>query len=540
MNRGIFWLLVAYLLTVPVQASLPAFPGAEGDGAYSLGGRAGKVLIVDRLDDPCPTKACTTEDLADPSQLIPGTLRWALMQPYPRTVVFRVSGVIELLKDEVSLDERPQKLTKDSSWVEKAQAVSIQRLGNIRIKSPYLTVAGQTAPAGGITVKNNGISILTHDVVLRYLRLRTGRQLPVFDAQQTPETLMIENGANAVIIDHCSFSWMPAEGVSIYTGELWDGSRGTATDITLSWNLLGEGLVRHADGRGHPSAASMASYEGNPSYAAQHISLHHNLLVHSQKRNGDLLVKQGQFINNLIYNWQWLPTVFAGGIQADVIGNTWKAGPITLADYDQQRGGLHVVPAAREQKIKDPEGWWEGIPGEPSLFVQDNRYLPAGELAKEKINPLCAYQRRQEPCSSKLPMIWFRPNILPINALPISIQTAAEAETLVLNQAGANQRINSQGQWVNNRDLIDQRYVSEYRAGTYLNKTFPFAESEVGGFPTPIEGEPYPDQDRDGISDRWEQQQGLNPADTRDAAKEAPNKGGYTWLELFINGVSTN
>ncbi|HPY40419.1 MAG TPA: hypothetical protein PLM98_07875, partial [Thiolinea sp.] len=133
MNRGIIWLLVAYLLATPVYADLPAFPGAEGDGAYSLGGRAGKVLIVDRLDDPCPTKACTTEDLADPNKLIPGTLRWALLQPYPRTVVFRVSGIIELIKDKIT-------------WNEKTKEVDIQRLGNIRIKSPYLTVAGQTAP----------------------------------------------------------------------------------------------------------------------------------------------------------------------------------------------------------------------------------------------------------------------------------------------------------------------------------------------------------------------------------------------------------
>lgn len=527
MKRAIFGLFVAYLLAEPIQASLPAFPGAEGDGAVSLGGRAGKVLIVERLDDPCPTKACTTEDLADPTKLVPGTLRWALLQPYPRTVVFRVSGVIELLPDK-------------ATWNDKTKQTDIQRLANIRIKSPYLTVAGQTAPAGGITIKNNGVTLLTHNVIIRYLRFRTGRQLPVFDGQQTPETFMIANNAHEVVIDHCSVSWTPAEGLSVYTGELWDGSKGTATDITISWNLLGEGLVRHTDGRGHPSSAFMSGYDGDPKYAADRLSLHHNLLVHTQKRNGDLLTQRGQFINNLIYNWQWLPTVLSGAVHADVIGNTWKAGPITLADYDQQRGGLHLVPAARNQKQKDPEGWWDGVPGEPSLYLKDNRYLPAGQAIKGSVNLLCHYAARTAACSKQLPMSWWRTKVLSPNVIPITTQAAPDAEGLVLEQAGANQRINSFGQWVKNRDPIDQRYVDEYRSGTYLNKEFPFAESEVGGFPATLEGEPYPDADKDGMSDRWEQQQGLNPADASDAAKEAPKAGGYTWLEVFINGMSLN
>lgn len=525
MNRGTIWLLLAFILTTPAYANLPAFPGAEGAGAYSLGGRGGKVLVVDRLDDPCPTQACSTEDLADPSQLIPGTLRWALMQPYPRTVVFRVSGVIELLKDQLT-------------WNEKTQQVDIQRLGNIRITSPYLTVAGQTAPAGGITIKNNGITLLTHDVILRYLRFRTGRQLPVFAGQQTPETLMLANRASAVIIDHCSFSWMPAEGVSVYTGELWDGSKGTANDLTLSWNVIGEGLVRHTDGRGHPSAAFMSGYDGDPKYAADHISLHHNLLVHSQKRNADLLTKQGQLINNLIYNWQWLPTVLAGAVNVDVIGNTWKAGPITATAYDQELGGLHLVPAAREQKQQDAGGWWDGVPGDPSLFLQDNRYLPVGESApKQPKRWLCHYQKPKQTCSSKMPIFWFRPKALDTHGVAITTQTAVEAEQRVLEQAGANQRINSRGQWVKNRDPIDQRYVDEYRTATYIGKTFPFTESEVGGFPLQVEGEPYPDKDRDGMSDHWEREQGLNPTDANDANQEAVDKEGYTWLELFINGA---
>ncbi len=512
------------VLPALAQAELPAFPEAEGDGAYSVGGRGGKVLVVDRLDDPCPTKACTTEDLADPSKLVPGTLRWALMQPYPRTVVFRVSGVVSLLQDKVA-------------WNARTQEVDISRLGNIRIKSPYLTIAGQTAPAGGITLKNNGLTILTHDVVIRYVRFRTGRQEPFFAGQQTPETLMLENGANKVIIDHCSLSWMPAEGLSVYTGTMWDGSVGTASDITISWNLIGEGLVRHKDGRGHPNAAFMSGFNGDPEYAADRITLHHNLLVHSQKRNGDLLTKRGRLVNNLIYDWQWLPTVLAGKVEADVVGNVWKPGPLTLLGYDLVRGGVHVVPAAMDIAHKDPDGWWSAISGNPSLYLHGNVYGDSAKILATNQDLLCIYRQRDAPCEKDLPPAWQRATTLPVTGRAIRVQPAEQAEEAVLALAGASQRVNGLGRWVSNRDTVDQRYACEYQTGSYARAQLPWHEKEVGGFPVPVQGEPYLDQDRDGMPDRWEQQQGLNPADPVDASQEATGQGGYTWLEVFINGM---
>ena len=503
---------------------LPAFPGAEGDGADSRGGRGGKVLIVDRLDDPCPTPACSTEDLADPTKATPGTLRWALLQDYPRTVVFSVAGVIKLQEDHVE---------------QVGGELHTKRLAAIRIKNPYLTVAGQTSPAGGITIANNGISILTHDVVLRYLRFRTGRgSREVFPDQQNPQTLMLENGAERVIVDHCSFSWMPAEGISIYNGELWDGSKGSAKDITLSWNIIGEGLVRHKDGRGHPNAAFMSGFNGDEKYAARNVTLHHNLLVHSQKRNADVLTYDARLINNLIYNWQWLPTVLAGGVKADVIGNIWKPGPLSQA-ISQGGVGIHLVPAAADLKGRDPLGWWHAVSGEPSLYLKANAFGDARSVVDEGESLLCYYRKRDAGCQNDLIKDeWFRKAAMPDPVYPVTIEATKANESSVLEQSGVSQRINNKGKWVSNRDVVDERYIMEYRDVSYPRDSFPWHESEVGGYPVPVDGAAAPDKDKDGMSDLWEMAHGLNPMDAADAHVIPPNGNGYSHLELFINGIA--
>ena len=143
---------------------LPAFPGAEGFGAYTVGGRGGRVLFVTNLADSGP-----------------GSLRAACEAEGPRIVLFRVSGLIEL---------------------ESA----------IRIRNPYITIAGQTAPGHGICLKNYGLSISTHDVVVRYIRSRPGDL-----TKKEMDALSIVDARN-VIIDHCSTSWSNDETLSV-TGD---------------------------------------------------------------------------------------------------------------------------------------------------------------------------------------------------------------------------------------------------------------------------------------------------------------------------------
>ena len=192
-NLTAFSFIIVLIITaaVPLMANTPAktpaFPGAEGFGAYTPGGRGGKVYEVTNLNDSGP-----------------GSLREAVEAEGPRIVIFRVSGTIELENRLV-------------------------------IRNPYITIAGQTAPGDGICLRNHQTSISTHDVIVRYVRFRpgdvAGRELDSFGGR----------GCENVIIDHCSASWSIDECVSFYRNN----------NITIQWCLISESLYEshHVKGR---------------------------------------------------------------------------------------------------------------------------------------------------------------------------------------------------------------------------------------------------------------------------------------------------
>jgi len=172
-----------------VISQIPAFPGAEGYGAASLGGRGGKVIEVTNLDDAGE-----------------GSLRAAIEESGPRIVVFRVAGIIEINSDIV-------------------------------IRNPYITIAGQTAPGDGVCIKyseggtaNSGITLQTHDVVIRYLRIRCGFSSAAMD-YGSPFSARAD--AYNIILDHCSTSWHPGR-----TGmTIWPTAGKSAKDITIQRHL---------------------------------------------------------------------------------------------------------------------------------------------------------------------------------------------------------------------------------------------------------------------------------------------------------------
>src|SRR5262245_34966925 len=268
----------------------PAFPGAEGFGAMAVGGRGGQVIEVTTLADAGP-----------------GSLRAAIDSSGPRVVVFRVAGTI---------------------WLD----------SRLEVMNPHLTVAGQTAPGGGITIANGSstksvMKIASHDVVLRYLRIRPG---PGGDADGIS---IEEGGAYNVIIDHCSISWAVDENVSTYRD---------AHHTTLQWSIVSEGLDCSTHSEGCHSAGMLIGSQGGHSH-----SVHHNLFAHNVERNPRVSLDGiVDVVNNLIYNPSfsggWGPShvksASGAAIPINYVGNYYKPGVDSgSAAYYVSSSGTHEI-----------------------------------------------------------------------------------------------------------------------------------------------------------------------------------------------------
>ncbi|HEY7089114.1 MAG TPA: hypothetical protein VH518_13550 [Tepidisphaeraceae bacterium] len=244
--------------------SLPAFPGAEGWGSTTPGGRGGKVIEVINLNDSGP-----------------GSLRDAVDATGPRIVVFRVSGTILLNSDLV-------------------------------IHNPNITIAGQTAPGDGICLRKYKVGIATQDVVLRYIRIRRGAE-----SRQQDDGLGLYAGrggdAHNVIVDHCTISWTCDEAVNT-----WHGTK----DATIQWCIISEAL-HDAVHPGHGFAATLGGV--NTTY---HHNLIANCPGRNPSiaGNNDFQTINLDFRNNVIFNYQ--ERVIDGKPSSiNFVGNYYKPGP---------------------------------------------------------------------------------------------------------------------------------------------------------------------------------------------------------------------
>ncbi len=281
MKTKLILLLCAILTATTTMAQdntsqVPAFPGAEGYGKYTTGGRGGKVYIVNTL-----------EDYDKGETPIEGSFRRAIEKKGARTVVFAVAGNIML--------KRKLDITKDS-----------------------ITIAGQTAPAPGICVAGHQIRIKANNVIIRYMRFRLG-DINQEESDALSSTASSTKGQfNDIIIDHCSVSWSTDECASFYGNER----------LTFQWNIVSESLRKSVHAKGNHGYGGIWGGKG--------ASYHHNLLAHHDSRNPRFdhpgvtdISGVIDFRNNVIYNWGGNSSYGGQCRTINIVNNYYKPGPAT-------------------------------------------------------------------------------------------------------------------------------------------------------------------------------------------------------------------
>ncbi|MCO6046251.1 hypothetical protein NG895_20325 [Aeoliella sp. ICT_H6.2] len=468
------------------QADIPAFPGAQGGGMYSFGGRGGKVFVVTSLEDHGP-----------------GTFREALEAGGPRTVVFNVAGIIRL--------ESP-----------------------IIVRAPYLTIDGSSAPGDGVCIAGATVEIDTHDVVIRHLRFRRGETW-VGDRNDA----LGGNPIGNIMIDHVSASWGLDENLSMYR-HMYQPPGGSkeeklpTVNITIQNSIFSEGL----DTFNHAFGSTLGGYNS---------TFHHNLWACNTGRNPSVgMIYDFNFINNVLYNWRHR-TIDGGDHRSfyTIINNYFKPGPATPTDrpiayrilkpekrrspsFNLDFGKAYVAGNIVEGNRQVSEDNWSGgvqlelgdmLPLKEQLTLKQTRsYEDPSE--EEKLQT--ATRRREEALSEIR-------SAKPYPHAYVKIQPAQEAYEYVLENAGATSP---------RRDAVDERIIEMVRTGTVTYKEgdgILTDIAQVGGYPD-YQGERYQDSDSDGLPDDWELSHGLNPEDPADAATDL-NRDGYTNIEDFLNGL---
>ena len=444
-----------------------AFPTAEGYGKYTVGGRAGRVYEVTTLEDDGP-----------------GSLREAVTAKGPRTVVFRVSGTIQLKRQ-------------------------------LSIKHPYITIAGQTAPGDGICLRGYPLHIDADQVIIRYLRVRLG------DETGTEADAISARGHKNIILDHVSASWSIDETMSIYHCD----------SITVQWCIISESLFKSSHAKGAHGFGGI--------WGGDYSSYHHNLIACHSSRNPRFEGGAGyvDFRNNVVYNWGY-NSIYGGGAlhkegrdprfmvrhtDVNIVNNYFKPGPATS-------------PGKVRQRIANPS-WANGDCGK--WVVKGNVMEGCEQVTDDNWNGGI------QP-NAELPLVMDSIHRrMPWEAMPIRQQTAKEAYEKVLEHAGASY---PKRDAVDLRVVSDVRTGTASCEGTGYRSMHTMVNPEVksgiidtqedvGGWPTLKAKRPPKDTDHDGMPDKWEKKHHLNPRDPADGALVADG-GPYTNLELYLSSLT--
>jgi hypothetical protein len=458
------------------QAEIAAFPGAEGGGKYTFGGRGGRVIVVTNLNDDGP-----------------GSFRWACEQGGSRTVVFNVAGIIHLKTPLI-------------------------------IRAPYITIAGQSAPGDGVCVAGETVWVNTHDVIVRYMRFRRGET----NVGRRDDAIG-GNPIGNIIIDHVSASWGLDENMSMYrhmyndsTGKPLEEKMGTA-NITIQNSIFSESL----DTWNHAFGSTLGG---------ENCAFVRNLWADNTGRNPSVGWNGiFNFANNVVFNWVHR-SVDGGDYRAqfNIINNYFKPGPAT--PKNSPVGHRILKPEAGRSKLNHlvfGRAYVNGNIMEGYPEVTKNNWNGGVQVEEfPNTNKYTDYMKVNKP----LPM----PQVTIIPAKDAFDYVLANAGATLPKRDAVDQRITQQVRtgkisYADNVKLPETQFkhrrlpIDSYKIGIITDP------SQVGGYPD-YKGTPYKDSDSDGMPDTYEVKNGLNPKDASDASKYK-GKNGYTNIEEYLNSL---
>lgn len=435
-----------------------AFPGAEGFGRYTAGGRGGRVIKVTNLNDAGE-----------------GSLRAAVEAKGARIVVFDVSGNITLQSKLYFLNDS-------------------------------ITIAGQTAPGDGITVKNYPVLVKANEVIIRFVRFRMGDE-----AKEEGDPLGGTLQKN-IIVDHCSMSWSTDECLSFYNND----------SLTVQWCIISESLRGSVHFKGAHGYGAI--------WGGKYATFHHNLLAHHDSRNPRLGERAGSTYaltdltdmrNNVIYNWGHNSTYGAEAMNVNIVNNYYKPGPASII--------RDRIFSPDKNKFPD-----KAVYNTWGKFYIEGNVVEGNEASTTNNWENGVYKHFHNSYgvvsdSEKVKMRMQQPHPVQDN---ITTYTAKKALEQVLNYGGASLK----------RDVVDSRIVQETKTGTFSTKGSKGSKNgiidshlDAGGWPL-LQSTPAPkDSDGDGMPDDWEIKNKLDPF--------TPNANGknlstvYNNIEMYINSL---
>ena len=518
--------------------NLPAFPGAEGFGRYTTGGRGGAVYHVTKLDD-------------DGSE---GSFRWACNKSGVRTIVFDVSGTIYLKSA-------------------------------LQLKKGNVTIAGQTAPGDGICIADYPFTIDSDNVIIRFMRFRLGNR---HVDKHEGDGLGGMDRKN-IIVDHCSISWSIDECLSVY------GSK----NITLQWNIVSQSLKKSGHSKGNHGYGG--NWGGSGATYHHNLLAHHDSRVpRLGPRPGTQKDERMDMRNNVMYNWGGNGCYGGEGMTVNIAYNYYKPGPTTLkrtkamqyrlaapgirtVDYCLNKAAIaayyktatgtavtkndvsgssdgtnnYVEISGTKYKIDmttnkiDVGGkqvtvsWndWKPMLHVWGKFYAEGNYNPnSADMNKDNFKYGIANQIDKSGNDKTYPGDNAIKLTVPMPFEGVTTHTAQDAYEKVLAYAGASLH----------RDWVDEQMVNDTRKGiatsTGSGNTGGIINSQNDNKPAGAAADwsPWPDlvtdtsisvadTDGDGIPDYWEDANGLDKNNAADG--NLTDAEGYTNLERYMNSL---